>query len=274
MLAGGFDGLGEARADVLVAGEDLAVVFVLEVEPFHLFRGRVGGAADALVEADRGAGGEDGNGVDGSASQESAAAIGREEVPGFAIENVELEQVVRELVVRNGVARVEPFAVQDVAPAERFAEPGRVAIRPTLEEIELALAGAAREDVSAALQEQIAHGAEADAAVGAVEFFFDDDGESVKRLARDRRQILIAGLEPGASDVRRARIFDDRDHCWARITTMRWFRTCSMVVRAPSASVAMLTSWSGVKRWMCSGLSSGTDGTLATTKRLATRRAE
>lgn len=108
---------------------------------------------------------------------------------------------------------------------------------------------------------------ETDGGIGDVEFFFDHQVSFVKEIERDGLQNFIAWLDSRAVDVGSAGIFKDRCHEGTPTTAMRWLRTCSMVMRVAPASVAICCSWPGVNKWICSGLSSGTDGTLRTMKR-------
>ena len=76
---------------------------------------------------------------------------------------------------------------------------------PRLEEREVALAVAARQVVAAALQAQRAVVGEAERSVGAVELLFDDERAAGQLREGNRRQILVAGLQSRALQMRRAR---------------------------------------------------------------------
>jgi hypothetical protein len=108
------------------------------------------------------------------------------------------------------VLRVEPLAVEDEAAVEELAQPRRVRRRPLLEEIEVPFARAAGQHVSAALQAQLAVGADRDAGVRAVELLLDDDVPALQHVERLRREVLVARLQPRALEVRRARVLVDR----------------------------------------------------------------
>lgn len=70
---------------------------------------------------------------------------------------------------------VEPLAVQDVAGTEDFVQLARSDLGPGLEQCEVPLATAAGEVVATRLEAQLVLGAEADAAVGAVELLLHDE---------------------------------------------------------------------------------------------------
>src|SRR5262245_55607511 len=107
--------------------------------------------------------------------QQFAAAISRKIFARFSVQQIELEKVMRQRVVIDRVLRVEPFAVKDVTVRQQFPQLLPMRRGPGLEERELALARAAVEKMSPALQVQPAIPAEADAGVRAVELFLDHD---------------------------------------------------------------------------------------------------
>jgi len=113
--------------------------------------------------------------------------VGREKGGRAGVQDVELQEVVGEGIVEEGVLGVEPLAVHDVARPERLEEPRLVAGSPGLEEVELLLPLAAIEEVPATLEAQLARRAEADADVSAVELLLDDQvaaGEGAEGDAR------------------------------------------------------------------------------------------
>jgi hypothetical protein len=156
--------------------------------------------------------GQDRHRHDRRAGQQGAPALGREERAGLAVEHVELEEVVRQGVVEDGVLGVEPLAVEDVALAERGLERRPVALRPRLEQREVPLARAAPEVVAAALQQQLAIGVEADPGVRPVDLLLDDRVPAGQLAERHRREVLVAGLQPRALDVPRARVLEELCH--------------------------------------------------------------
>jgi hypothetical protein len=78
--------------------------------------------------------------------------------------------------------------------------------RPRLERGELAFARPAGEVVAAALQQQVALGAEADRGVGAVQFLLDHQVLAGQFGERHGRQIGVARLQAGADQVRRPEV--------------------------------------------------------------------
>jgi hypothetical protein len=69
-----------------------------------------------------------------------------------------------------------------------------VMVCPSLEQIELALPWAARQNVSAALQEQASIIIEANGAVRSIELFFDHERDSAQRPRRDDGKFFVPGL--------------------------------------------------------------------------------
>src|SRR5689334_17738856 len=108
------------------------MLFVLEVESLHLFTGSARGAPEVRFKFSHGAHVQYGRRDDGSAREKGATPFRREELAGFAVENVELQEVVWQQIVGNRVPCIEPLAVRYVTVAENLAQHRRVVIRPAL----------------------------------------------------------------------------------------------------------------------------------------------
>src|SRR5258708_6450834 len=104
------------------------------------------------------------------------------------MEEVELEEVVRQAGGEDGVLGVQPFAVDGIFLAQSFPQGLSVRASPLLEEVEVLLADAAGEEVSATLQEQLAFLIESQAGVGAVRLLLDDDVSPLEVREGGRRQ--------------------------------------------------------------------------------------
>jgi hypothetical protein len=109
-----------------------------------------------------------------------APARGRPERAG-RVADVELEEVVRQLIVEDRVLGVQPLAVQRDAVAEARGQRDGMCARPALEQVPVLLPRAADEDVAAALEPEPVV-VERDASVGAVELLFDDAVATTQRL--------------------------------------------------------------------------------------------
>jgi len=100
---------------------------------------------------------------------------------------------------------VHHLAVLEALQQRRFMRGG-----PVLEQVELALAGAAREVVAARLQ-QLARGSERHGGIGAIELFLVDDLHAVQRGQRHLAVVAIARLQPRAFQVRSTRVLEQRN---------------------------------------------------------------
>src|SRR5437867_2296665 len=87
------------------------------------------------------------------------------------------------------------------AAVRRGAEALAMAGGPGLEEREVPLPRAAREEMPPALQQQPAPGAEAEAGVGAVHLLLDDQMAADQGPEGDAVEILVPGLSPRALEV-------------------------------------------------------------------------
>ena len=117
--------------------------------------------------------------------------------------------MVRQAVVEHRMLAVRPLAIHDVAVFERVQQPRLVRGGPLLEQVELPFAAAARQVVAARLQQQVGRAAERQAGVGAVELFLDDDVAAGQRGQRRLVGGAVAGLQPRAFEMRRARVLQD-----------------------------------------------------------------
>ena len=90
---------------------------------------------------------------------------------------------------------------------------------PLLEQIEVALARAAGQHVTAALEPDAAGVVDREPGVGPVELFLDDAVRALQGRQRDLIEVVVAGLEPAALEVMRTGIAMDRlDHRSATAT--------------------------------------------------------
>ncbi len=97
---------------------------------------------------------------------------------------------------------------------------------PLLEQVEVFLADAAGEEVSPALEEELAGLIEAQSRIRPIELLFNDDISPLNVSKRDAFEVLIPQLEARAFEVLGARVFVNGNH--ARSTTARatmWLRT-------------------------------------------------
>lgn len=164
-------------------------------QPVAPARGLVERMADELREA-AGSGHDalpqDGHRDDRRAFEVREASLGGPERAG-RVPDVELEEVVRQLVVEDRVLGVQPLTV-DGEPAGALAQRSRVGARPALEQVPVLLSCAAGQDVSAALEAEPCVGVERDAGVRAIELLLDHAVPPAQRVERDLIEIGVAGL--------------------------------------------------------------------------------
>ena len=98
---------------------------------------------------------------------------GVEKRTGFAIQNVELQKIVRQVVVKNGMFCVHPFAVHYISGTEYVVKRLLMNARPLLEQIVMPFAIPAGQIMPAALEQQIAVGVKRNGGIGAVAFLFN-----------------------------------------------------------------------------------------------------
>src|SRR5262245_53617445 len=156
--------------------------------------------------------------------------------------------------------------------------PQRIGMRvgPEFERVEVLFSCAAGQEVPPALQPESAVLVEAQAGVGAVEFLLGDDESANDLRPGDRLQVVVAWLKARSVEVVGPRVLEHPPHRRTVTTATMWFstnsqRTATEIPNCSAASVNRLVSVSAAKRCRCSGLSSGFDGTDATTNRRATR---
>ena len=151
---------------------------------------------------------------DRQAVEHARAGLGREEDVPFAIVQIVGEQQMRQVVVRRTVLGGHPFPIEHVALAERVAKIALEGLGPGLVLIELPLAAAAVQRVTARLQHHVAlGGVERQPGIGAVGLLLPDE-QQVAALQRRHRQtvVLIAVLQRRPGQMAGARIFQDRVH--------------------------------------------------------------
>src|SRR5262249_30774326 len=129
-----------------------------------------------------------------------------QERPVLGVQGVELQEVVGEAVVEDRVLGVQPLAVEDGTLSQRGTQGAGVRPGPALEEVEVLLAGAAGQEVTPALQPELPRRVEGTAGVGPVQLLLDNERATGQGRKGDALAALIAGLEPGALQVVRARV--------------------------------------------------------------------
>ena len=137
---------------------------------------------------------------------------------------------------------------------------------PLLEQVVMLLTRAAGKEMAAALEAQLAVVGERDRRVGAVDLLFEHDVAPGDLAEATLAQILVARLQPRALDMWSPRIFYYYVISFHKQATMtRWLVTDMNLTFAHPAARKLSSRSLLVKRWMCSGLSSGFEGTDTTT---------
>lgn len=127
-----------------------------------------------------------------------------------AVPDVELAKPVRQGVVVQRVLGVQPLAIHHIALVQQCHQRAFMGSGPLLVGIELALAPAhliGLQIVGTRLQQQTAVGAKAQRRIGAIELFLDHDMPAGQGFIGHGIG-LITDLQPRATQMRRARIFE------------------------------------------------------------------
>lgn len=216
-----FDFLHEFGPDHFRTARDVAGGFGAHVETFHqVIRPAGDGIVERAVEGGRAneraqffrrgeAAMEHGHGLEARAVEDSQARGEVEELRRVLVVEVELEEVVRQRAVVDGVLRVEPFAVEDEPAAEHRLQRGTFHGRPLLEEIVLRV-HPLRNLVATALQHHAPARCEVDANVGAVDLLFHDErwvGDEHLGFLSAQVSVVVRALR--AEEMRSAWVFDE-----------------------------------------------------------------
>ncbi len=293
----------EARAQPPAALDDTAILFNLDVQPLALLRWvRFLGGARGVNAGGRRSGlqmlapacglvkrgldqrqqigrlvqstfPEHGHGPEaGDPIQQFAPPGSGEKRPRGSLlrgQDVELQEVVGQAIIKDSVLGVEPFPVDnDTGPEHRHQSVG-VGGGPSLAEIPMALAWSAGQVVAPALQKGSAIGPQAQPGVGAVKLLFDDHVPSPQRVQRHSGKIFIAGLQARPFQMWRARVLADgvrRARCHPHTATpTRWPGTYVNEIRRAPAETNIDSSCSLGQQVEVLRVLVRRDGTLRTT---------
>ena len=132
----------------------------------------------------------------------------RQKLLGRTIENVELVEVVRQVVIPNAVFGKGPLTVHHVSVFKQVEQTFLVCPSPQLQQIELALAATTGQVVPTRLQQQLCSAAEGDAHIGTVDFFFKHGVATNQAAQRNLITGIVTRLQTRAFQVRCSRVFE------------------------------------------------------------------